>query len=140
MFASHALDLQTFPIASPGAASTSASDAYAFTYLAPVGPPSVNVEAKLTGVDDSAVEAGSDPVGALHVRGPSVGRPLSVEVEPEEEELGRHQDRDEDDHEHDDELDADERTRLRSHFEERRTLERRSSGNSPRGTPAPRRS
>ncbi|KAI0336359.1 acetyl-CoA synthetase-like protein [Cubamyces sp. BRFM 1775] len=87
VFASHALDLQTFPIASPGAASTSASDAYAFTYLAPVGPPSVNVEAKLTGVDDTAVEAGSDPVGALHVRGPSVGRPLSVEVEPEEEEL-----------------------------------------------------
>lgn len=67
----------------------SAADAYAFTYLAPVGPPSVNVEAKLSGVDDTAVEAGADPVGELHVRGPSVGRPLSVTAEDEslEEEL-----------------------------------------------------
>ncbi|KAH9901222.1 acetyl-CoA synthetase-like protein [Cubamyces lactineus] len=87
VFASHALDLQTFPVVNPGGAHTSAADAYAFTYLAPVGPPSVNVEAKLTGVDDSAIEAGSDPAGELHVRGPSVGRPLSVEVEPEDEEL-----------------------------------------------------
>ncbi|PIL23838.1 hypothetical protein GSI_13589 [Ganoderma sinense ZZ0214-1] len=85
VFASHALDLQTFP-PSGTAPSASASDAYAFTYLAPVGPPSVNVEVKLTGVDDSAVEAGSDPVGALRVRGPSVGRPLSVEEEAQEEE------------------------------------------------------
>ncbi|KAI0374715.1 acetyl-CoA synthetase-like protein [Pilatotrama ljubarskyi] len=87
VFASHALDLQTFPTANPGASSTSAADAYAFTYLAPVGPPSVNIEAKLTGVDDTAVEAGADPVGALHVRGPSVGKPLSAGEEPEEEEL-----------------------------------------------------
>ncbi|KAI8998795.1 acetyl-CoA synthetase-like protein [Trametes punicea] len=85
VFASHALDLQTFPTASSGP-SSSAADAYAFTYLAPVGPPSVNVEAKLTGVDDAAVEAGADPVGALHVRGPSVGRPLSVSIEEEHEE------------------------------------------------------
>ncbi|KAJ8475403.1 hypothetical protein ONZ51_g6581 [Trametes cubensis] len=56
----------------PDAASAPASDAYAFMYIAPVGPP---------------LEAGSNPVGELHVRGPSVGRPLSVEVEPEEEEL-----------------------------------------------------
>lgn len=87
VFASHALDLQTLPIPYPDAASAPASDAYAFMYIAPVGPPSVNVEAKLTEVDDSAVEAGSNPVGELHVRGPSVGRPLSIEVEPEEEEL-----------------------------------------------------
>ncbi|CDO70739.1 hypothetical protein BN946_scf184798.g54 [Trametes cinnabarina] len=86
VFASHALDLQTFPT-SNAAPSPSAADAYAFTYLAPVGPPSVNVEAKLTGLDDAAVEAGADPIGALHVRGPSVGRPLSAEEEPEEEEL-----------------------------------------------------
>lgn len=85
MFASHALDLQTFP-PSGSAPSASASDAYAFTYLAPVGPPSVNVEVKLIGVDDSAVETGGDPVGALRVRGPSVGRPLSVEEEAQEEE------------------------------------------------------
>ncbi|KAL1947959.1 hypothetical protein VTO73DRAFT_13683 [Trametes versicolor] len=89
VFASHALDLQTFGPGTSGAASTSAADAYALTYLAPVGPPSVNVEAKLSGVDDTAVEAGADPVGELHVRGPSVGRPLSVTVEDEslEEEL-----------------------------------------------------
>ena len=41
---------------------------------------------KLTGVDDAAVEAGADPVGALHMRGPSIGRPLSVEEEAAEEE------------------------------------------------------
>ncbi|KAI9064259.1 acetyl-CoA synthetase-like protein [Trametes sanguinea] len=86
VFASHALDLQTFPTANPSP-SSSAADAYAFTYLAPVGPPSVNVEAKLAGVDDAAVEGGADPIGDLHVRGPSVGQPLSVEQEPEEEEL-----------------------------------------------------
>lgn len=86
VFASHALDLQTFPPAVLTSSSASAADAYAFTYLAPVGPPSVNVEVKLTGVDDAAVEAGADPVGALHMRGPSIGRPLSVEEEAAEEE------------------------------------------------------
>lgn len=86
IFASHALDLQTFPSSVSTSPSTSAGDAYAFTYLAPVGPPSVNVEVKLTGVDDSAIETGSDPVGALQVRGPSVGRPLSVEEKAQEEE------------------------------------------------------
>ncbi|RDX48303.1 acetyl-CoA synthetase-like protein [Lentinus brumalis] len=85
IFASHALDLQTFPPAASSSPSASAADAYAFTYLAPVGPPSVNVEVKLTGVDDAAVEGGADPVGALHVRGPSVGRPLSAEEEAAEE-------------------------------------------------------
>ncbi|TBU47951.1 acetyl-CoA synthetase-like protein [Dichomitus squalens] len=85
VFATHALDLQTFPTASPSL-SASAADAYAFTYLAPVGPPTVNVEVKLVGVDDAAVEDGGDPIGALHVRGPSVGRPLSVEEETQEEE------------------------------------------------------
>ena len=87
VFATHPLDLQTFPAAAPsGSPSASAADAYAFTYLAPVGPPSTNVEVKLVGVDDAAVEAGGDPIGALHVRGPSVGRPLSVEEEAQEEE------------------------------------------------------
>ncbi|KAH9946257.1 acetyl-CoA synthetase-like protein [Epithele typhae] len=84
VLASHALDLQTFPPTSPASPAGSAADAYAFTYLAPVGPPSVNVEAKLTGVDDNAVEGGADPVGALYVRGPTVGRPLSVDVAEEE--------------------------------------------------------
>ncbi|KAF7777471.1 hypothetical protein Agabi119p4_3543 [Agaricus bisporus var. burnettii] len=39
-----------------------------------VGPPSVNVEAKLTGVDDEKVENGGDPTGLLFVRGPPVGK------------------------------------------------------------------
>lgn len=39
-----------------------------------VGPPSVNVEAKLTGVDDEKVENGGDPAGLLFVRGPPVGK------------------------------------------------------------------
>ncbi|RPD65968.1 acetyl-CoA synthetase-like protein [Lentinus tigrinus ALCF2SS1-7] len=85
VFASHAQDLQTFPPTPVSSSAASAADAYAFTYLAPVGPPTVNVEVKLTGVDDTAVEAGADPVGALHMRGPSIGRPLSVEEEAAEE-------------------------------------------------------
>lgn len=80
VFASHPLDLQVFPLTPTApSASDSASDAYAFTYLAPVGPPSMNVEAKLLGVDDSAIEGGADPVGTLHVRGPSVGTLLKEE-------------------------------------------------------------
>ncbi|KAI0747958.1 acetyl-CoA synthetase-like protein [Daedaleopsis nitida] len=86
VFASHPLDLQTFPPSTPPAPSASAADAYAFTYLAPVGPPSVNVEVKLVGVDDSAVQGGADPVGDMYMRGPSIGRPLSVEEEAQGEE------------------------------------------------------
>ncbi|KAL0947122.1 hypothetical protein HGRIS_013254 [Hohenbuehelia grisea] len=59
VLASHALDLQTFP--APGGA------------VAHVGPPTVNVEAKLVGVDDAVVEAGGNPEGVLLVRGPPVG-------------------------------------------------------------------
>ncbi|PCH38668.1 acetyl-CoA synthetase [Wolfiporia cocos MD-104 SS10] len=80
VFATHPLDLQAFPPSPAGSsASSSASDAYAFTYLAPVGPPAANVEAKLLGVDDAAIEDGGDPCGTLYVRGPTVGRPLSAE-------------------------------------------------------------
>lgn len=82
VFASHPLDLQVFPLTpSTPSASESASDVYAFTYLAPVGAPSMNVEAKLTGVNDDAIEGGSNPCGMLHVRGPSVGRVLQEENE-----------------------------------------------------------
>ncbi|TFY60630.1 hypothetical protein EVJ58_g5013, partial [Rhodofomes roseus] len=73
VFASHPLDLQTFP-AQEAETKASAADSFAFTYLAAVGPPSVNVEVKLLGVDDSAIENGGDPLGALHIRGPSVGK------------------------------------------------------------------
>ncbi|KAH8107160.1 acetyl-CoA synthetase-like protein [Cristinia sonorae] len=84
VFASHPLDLQTFP-AIPPVPSATAADNYAFTYESPVGPPTVNIESKLLGVNDAAVEGGSDPVGQLWVRGPSVGKLLYVD-EPEKEE------------------------------------------------------
>ncbi|KAH9999009.1 hypothetical protein BJV77DRAFT_978457 [Russula vinacea] len=71
ILASHPQDVQTF-------AATSAQD------FAHVGPPTVNVEVKLAGVDDGAVERGDDPEGVLHVRGPIVGRVLPL-IEADEE-------------------------------------------------------
>ncbi|OCH95584.1 acetyl-CoA synthetase-like protein [Obba rivulosa] len=85
VLASHPLDLQTFPLHTQKAGQ-SAADAFAFTYTSPVGPPSVNIEAKLVGVDDPAVENGADPVGALYVRGPSVGKLLNTQDSPVQEE------------------------------------------------------
>ncbi|THH09235.1 hypothetical protein EW146_g8735 [Bondarzewia mesenterica] len=74
IFASNPLDLQTFAPSS----------------VVHVGPPVINIEAKLTEVDDDVVEKGGDPVGVLHVRGPVVGRALTVsdhsEERPEEKE------------------------------------------------------
>jgi long-chain acyl-CoA synthetase len=70
IFASHPYDVQTFAITSD-------------QELAHVGPPTVNVEAKLIGVDDGAVERGADPEGVLHVRGPIVGRALAATSGPE---------------------------------------------------------
>ncbi|KAK7693285.1 hypothetical protein QCA50_002852 [Cerrena zonata] len=64
VLASHPLDLQTFPV-TPATPGSSATDNFAFAYQAPIGPPSINIEAKLTGVDDTAVENGADPIGAL---------------------------------------------------------------------------
>lgn len=54
IFSSHPLDMQDFP-AKAGAAQDKAH----------VGPPAVNVEVKLAGVDDAAVEGGADPVGEV---------------------------------------------------------------------------
>ncbi|KAF8845018.1 acetyl-CoA synthetase-like protein [Paxillus ammoniavirescens] len=59
LFATHAFDLQSLPSAEGEPAH--------------VGPPSVNVEVKLTGVQDAEVERGSDPKGEVVVRGPPVG-------------------------------------------------------------------
>jgi long-chain acyl-CoA synthetase len=64
ILASHPHDLQTFAV-------TSRQE------FAHVGPPTVNVEVKLVGVDDGRVEKGDDPEGVLHVRGPIVGRVIS---------------------------------------------------------------
>ena len=65
VFASHPLDLQDIPLPSGKAAHT--------------GPPGVNVEIKLTGVNDQAVEAGADPEGDLMVGGPPVGKRVGLE-------------------------------------------------------------
>jgi long-chain acyl-CoA synthetase len=69
IFATVASDLQILPSSS------------ATSEPAHVGAPSVNVEAKLVGVDDDAVEKGADPIGEILVRGPSVGSILSAEGE-----------------------------------------------------------
>jgi len=63
VLASHPLDLQDFP---------GLKDAL----VAHVGPPSVNIEAKLVGLDDEKVENGADPLGNLRIRGPPVGKLL----------------------------------------------------------------
>ena len=78
VLASHALDLQAFP-SEPTTASKSAAENYSCTYVAPVGPPTINVECKLVGVDDITVEAGGDPVGTLLLRGPTVGLLLGAD-------------------------------------------------------------
>jgi long-chain acyl-CoA synthetase len=67
IFASHPFDLQTFPCENDH-----------FGRLAFVGPPSINVEVKLVGVDDEAIECGKDPVGVLLMRGPPVGKGLGA--------------------------------------------------------------
>ena len=64
IFASHPYDVQTFAVTSD-------------QEPAPVGPPTVNIEVKLVGVDDGAIEKGSNPEGVLHVRGPIVGSVLA---------------------------------------------------------------
>ena len=73
ILASHPHDMQTFAIISD-------------KELAHVGPPTVNIEVKLVGVDDATVEGGGDPAGVLHMRGPIVGRELTLSDSPEEEE------------------------------------------------------
>jgi long-chain acyl-CoA synthetase len=70
VLASHPLDVQDFP--------SMASDPLA-SPVAHVGPPSINIEAKLVGVDDELVENGADPVGVLLIRGPPVGTLLGME-------------------------------------------------------------
>jgi long-chain acyl-CoA synthetase len=70
ILATHPQDVQTFPVTSDQA-------------IAHVGPPTVNIEVKLIDVDDGAVEKGDDPEGMLNVRGPIVGRVLSLAGAPE---------------------------------------------------------
>lgn len=79
VLATHPLDLQDFTRAAPSSVfheKSEAADGYARS--APFGPPSVNVETKLVGVDDEAVENAMDPEGTLLVRGPPVARRVSL--------------------------------------------------------------
>ncbi|KAG6886016.1 hypothetical protein C0993_006132 [Termitomyces sp. T159_Od127] len=64
VLASHPFDLQDLPTLKD-------------SLVAHVGPPSVNVEVKLIGVDDAKVENGGDPTGNLLIRGPPVGKLLN---------------------------------------------------------------
>lgn len=64
VMSSHMLDLQSFPAIE----TTSASAQGVFGPLAHVGPPTINVEVKLVGVDDASVEAGASPVGEVRRR------------------------------------------------------------------------
>ncbi|KAI0270785.1 acetyl-CoA synthetase-like protein [Russula aff. rugulosa BPL654] len=73
ILATHPQDVQTFPVTSNQA-------------IAHVGPPTVNIEVKLIDVDDGSVEKGDDPEGVLNVRGPIVGRVLSLAGAPEADE------------------------------------------------------
>ena len=57
VFFSHPLDFQE--LAGNGSVNTE------FAGIAHVGPPSINVEAKIVGVDDATVEKGADPVGEV---------------------------------------------------------------------------
>lgn len=69
VLASNPLDLQDFPD----------STKEGKTAIAHTGPPGVNVEVKLIGVNDEIVENGGDPVGDLVARGPPVGKVVNVE-------------------------------------------------------------
>lgn len=76
VLATHPLDLQDIPLAaSPLTAKDKGGDknlASSGKGKAHTGPPTVNVEVKLLGVDDDVVESGGDPVGEVVVRGPPV--------------------------------------------------------------------
>lgn len=58
---SHMLDMQVFPTATQ-------NETDLFDALAHVGPPSINTEVKLVGVDDAAVEGGASPIGQVSCR------------------------------------------------------------------------
>ena len=59
--ASHGLDLQSFRIEE----TQGPTNAALFTNVGHVGAPSVNIELKLTGVDDEAMEEGMNPMGEV---------------------------------------------------------------------------
>lgn len=63
ILATHPLDLQSFSNETEAASSGMPLDSYLHS-----GPPSLNVETKLVGVDDARIEAGEDPVGEVRFR------------------------------------------------------------------------
>lgn len=64
LFASYPYDLQTHP---------SFEAVGEFENIAHVGAPTVSLEVKLVGVDDTVTEEGKDPIGDVYVRGPPAG-------------------------------------------------------------------
>lgn len=64
LFASYPYDLQTHPSSEVGSE---------FEKIAHAGAPTVSLEVKLVGVDDTVIEEGKDPVGEVYVRGPPAG-------------------------------------------------------------------
>lgn len=64
LFASYPHDLQIHPVPEAGDE---------FENIAHVGAPTVSMEVKLVGVDDTAIEKGKDPVGEVYIRGPPAG-------------------------------------------------------------------
>ncbi|KDQ59521.1 hypothetical protein JAAARDRAFT_33097 [Jaapia argillacea MUCL 33604] len=78
VMATHLLDLQSFVDPTP---QVEARPEPTTEDVAHVGPPAINIEVKLVGVDDDAVEAGADPEGEVFVKGPSVGSGVGVDGE-----------------------------------------------------------
>ncbi|TDL27569.1 acetyl-CoA synthetase-like protein [Rickenella mellea] len=72
VFASHPQDFQVFP----SVTGDRKNEESRFAKNAHVGPPVLNVEVKLIGLDDTSVVGGAKPVGEIVLRGPSVGKPL----------------------------------------------------------------
>ncbi|KAG8970346.1 hypothetical protein FRC03_009619 [Tulasnella sp. 419] len=72
VFACHPFDLQSFPEDTEEGVGC----------VAHCGPPSINVEVKLKGVNDEAISKGEDPVGQVLARGPSIGAIVPPDEEP----------------------------------------------------------
>jgi long-chain acyl-CoA synthetase len=70
VFASHPLDMQQLETNQ--------------AKMSHCGPPTCNIEVKLLGINEAAVETGSDPLGELCVRGPGVGDPIPMGVQLED--------------------------------------------------------
>ncbi|KAG8906712.1 NAD-dependent malic enzyme, mitochondrial [Tulasnella sp. 403] len=76
VLASHPVDFQSFQDSDKGSPSSD------FDSLSHCGPPTINAEAKLMNANHDDIEAGSDPIGELFVRGPTIGQAVPPAAEP----------------------------------------------------------